>query len=166
MVVSISTQPVYTPQELFTQLLGLHPGNRLQVIEAVAQGLEVSAFERVAAALGVTEKRLAELLRIKPSTLARRKRIGRLSSEESERLYRMAFLVERAVQVLGSLDGAQRWLTTDKRALGCAVTGSTDASTIASASRRTSGSIPPAIRGSEAITRRPCPRAEALSRRG
>jgi putative toxin-antitoxin system antitoxin component (TIGR02293 family) len=118
MVVSISTQPVYTPQELFTQLLGLHPGNRLQVIEAVAQGLEVSAFERVAAALGVTEKRLAELLRIKPSTLARRKRIGRLSSEESERLYRMAFLVERAVQVLGSLDGAQRWLTMDKRALG------------------------------------------------
>jgi hypothetical protein len=72
MIVSISTQPVYTPQELFTQLLGLHPGNRLQVIEAVAQGLEVSAFERVAAALGVTEKRLAELLRIKPSTLARR----------------------------------------------------------------------------------------------
>lgn len=118
MVDSISIQPAYTPQELLTQLLGLHPGDRLQVIEAVAQGLEVSAFERVAAALGVTEKRLAELLRIKPSTLACRKRIGRLSSEESERLYRMAFLVEQAVQVLGSLDGARRWLTTDKRALG------------------------------------------------
>ncbi|MDH3602498.1 MAG: DUF2384 domain-containing protein [Candidatus Tectomicrobia bacterium] len=66
----------------------------------------------------MTEKRLAELLRIKTGTLARRKRIGRLSSEDSERLYRIAFLVERAAQVLGSLEGAQRWLDTAKRALG------------------------------------------------
>jgi putative toxin-antitoxin system antitoxin component (TIGR02293 family) len=115
---SASTQPVYSPHDLLTQLLGLNQGNRLQVIEAVAEGLDVSAFERVAAALGVTEKHLAELLRIKPSTLARRKRSGNLSRDESERLYRITFLVERAVQVLGSLEGAQRWLDTGKRALG------------------------------------------------
>ena len=66
----------------------------------------------------MTEKRLAELLRINTSTLARRKHIGRLSCEESERLYRIAFLIERAAQVLGDLEGAQRWLDTAKRALG------------------------------------------------
>ncbi len=32
--------------------------SRLQIIEAVSQGLEVSAFERVAEALGMTERRL------------------------------------------------------------------------------------------------------------
>ena len=50
--------------------------------------------------------------------MARRKRSESLSCEESERLYRIAFLVERAVQVLGSLENAQRWLDTSKRALG------------------------------------------------
>jgi len=115
---SVSTQPVYSPHDLLTQLLGLNQDNRLQVIEAVAEGLDISAFERVAAALGVTEKHLAELLRIKPSTQARRQRSGKLSRDESERLYRIAFLVERAVQVLGSLEVAQRWLDTRKRALG------------------------------------------------
>ena len=118
MVLSVSTQPVGSPQVLLTQLLGLNKGDRLQVIEAVTEGLDVRAFERIATALGVTEKRLAELLRINLSTLARRKRSGNLSSDESERLYRIAFLLERAVQVLGSLEGAQRWLDTGKRALG------------------------------------------------
>jgi len=115
---SVSTPPVYSPHDLLTQLLGLNQGNRLQVIEAVAEGFEVSASERVATALDVTEKHLAELLRIKPSTLARRKRSGNFSRDESERLYRIAFLVERAAQVLGSLEDAQRWLDTRKRALG------------------------------------------------
>lgn len=118
MVASVSTQSHDDSQGLVIQLLGLQPGNRLQVIEAVDTGLEVSAFERLASALNVTEKRLAELLRMTPSTLARRKRGGYLLSDESERLYRLSFLLERAVQVLGSLDGAQRWLTTEKRALG------------------------------------------------
>jgi putative toxin-antitoxin system antitoxin component (TIGR02293 family) len=118
MTVSALPQLTHSPQEVLTQLLGLSKGNRLQVIEAVTEGLEVSAFERVATALGVTEKRLAELVRITPSTLARRKRSGILSSEESERLYRIAFLIERAVQVLGRLEDAQRWLDAGKRALG------------------------------------------------
>ena len=106
------------PYNVLSHLLGLTAGNRLTVVEAVDEGLKIEAFERVAATLGVTEKHLAELLRITPSTLARRKRGGSLSVEESERLYRMAFLTERAVQVLGELEAARRWLSTTKRALG------------------------------------------------
>jgi putative toxin-antitoxin system antitoxin component (TIGR02293 family) len=56
-------------------------------------------------------------MNLTPSTLARRKRNGVLSSEESDRLYRIAFLIERATQVLGTLEAAQRWLNTEKRAL-------------------------------------------------
>lgn len=85
--------------------------------EAVDEGLSVAAFERVAQSLNFTEKRLAHQLRITPSTLARRKRTGSLSVDESERLYRVAFLLERSAQVLGDLEAARRWLTTSKRAL-------------------------------------------------
>jgi len=88
------------------------------LVDAVDEGLDISAFERVAEILGVTEKRLAELLRINTSTLGRRKRNGSLSVDESERLYRIAFLLERSTQVMGDLEAAQRWLSTGKRALG------------------------------------------------
>lgn len=88
------------------------------LVAAVDEGLDIAAFERVAESLGVAEKRLAELLRINTSTLARRKRAGSLSVDESERLYRVAFLLERSTQVLGDPAAARRWLSTGKRALG------------------------------------------------
>ena len=118
MVTLASPPTTDPPPDMLSQLLGLHPSNRLHVIEAVAEGLHVSAFERLAAALGMTERRLAECLRMTTSTLARRKRSERLSSAESERLYRIAFIIARAVHVLGSLEDARRWLDTGKRALG------------------------------------------------
>ena len=97
----------------------LNLGNRSDaLVEAVDEGLDIAAFERVADGLSVTEKRLADLLRINVSTLARRKRSGRLSVSESERLYRLAFLLERSVQVIGTLDAARNWLKNSKRALG------------------------------------------------
>ena len=93
-------------------------GKKETLVDAVDEGLDVTAFERVAENLDITEKRLAELLRINTSTLARRKRSGSLSVDESERLYRVAFLLERSTQVMGSLEAAQRWLREGKRALG------------------------------------------------
>lgn len=103
---------------VLSHLLGLSEGGRLELIEAIDGGLSVEAFERVAHVLDVPEKELATLLRITPSTLARRKRGGSLSLAESERLYRIAFLLERAYQVLGEPEAAQRWLSSGKRALG------------------------------------------------
>lgn len=102
------------PQTLHA-LLGLKPSS--QLVEAVDEGLDISAFEQLAKHLALTEKRLADLLRINTSTLARRKRSGKLDVNESERLYRLAFLLERSIQVLGTLASAQRWLDTPKRIL-------------------------------------------------
>ena len=112
---AVATTKFLTSREALGYLLGV---GQLQVVEAVDKGLEVTAFERVAKALAMTEKQLGELLRITPSTLARRKRSGTLSVEESERLYRIAFLLERSLQVLGRLEAAQHWLDSPKRALG------------------------------------------------
>lgn len=107
---------VLATQELYT-LLDLNKKTDT-LVQAVDGGLNIAAFERVAESLGVTEKRLSEILRINTSTLARRKRAGSFSVDESERLYRIAFLLERSIQVMGNLEAAQRWLSTSKRALG------------------------------------------------
>jgi putative toxin-antitoxin system antitoxin component (TIGR02293 family) len=47
-----------------------------------------------------------------------RKLTGRLSPEESERLYRLAKVLASAESVLGSKDKARHWLNSPNRALG------------------------------------------------
>ena len=111
---SSTTTSVPITQELYYLL---HLDGKVNAVSAVDRGLATTAFERVAASLGISERHLAELLRIKPSTLARRKREGSLAVDESERLYRIAFLLERSIQVMGDLDAARRWLQTSKRGL-------------------------------------------------
>jgi putative toxin-antitoxin system antitoxin component (TIGR02293 family) len=51
-------------------------------------------------------------------TLGRRLEEGKLTAEESERVYRYARLFERAVEVLGSEEKARTWLKKKQWALG------------------------------------------------
>lgn len=55
-------------------------------------------------------------------TLARRRKVGRLDSEESDRLYRVARVFERAVSVFGgdrlAVEEARQWFHTPLWALG------------------------------------------------
>ena len=89
--------------------------------EAILRGLPYTAFERLAADLGIAEKELVGLLRVPPRTLARRKRAGRLEADESDRLSRVARLAAQAAVSLGSRDKASAWLRAPNRALGGAV---------------------------------------------
>jgi putative toxin-antitoxin system antitoxin component (TIGR02293 family) len=62
---------------------------------------------------------LARFVRISPRTLARRKDVGRLQPDESDRLLRLSRLVGLALQLFeGSLEEARSWLRTPNRALG------------------------------------------------
>jgi len=51
-------------------------------------------------------------------TLKRRETQGRLTAEESDRLFRLARLFERTVEVLGSESTARQWLQAEQHALG------------------------------------------------
>ena len=51
-------------------------------------------------------------------TLSRRKTEGRFQTDESERLFRIAALYDRAVEVLGGRDRASAWFKGPKKALG------------------------------------------------
>ena len=61
---------------------------------------------------------LAALIGIPERTLARRRSVGRLAPEESERLLRISNIFEKAVELFeGDADAAVQWLTTPKKAL-------------------------------------------------
>ncbi len=54
---------------------------------------------------------------ISERTLARRKSEARLRRDESDRVYRLARIVARTIDILGSRDKASRWLRKKNRAL-------------------------------------------------
>lgn len=102
----------------FEGSIGVETTGADELIDRVKAGLKISAFNRLQAALGVTAAELAAVIGLPPRTLARRKKQGRLSPEESERLVRVARLYEMATDVLGDAEEAGRWMKTTRPAFG------------------------------------------------
>ncbi|MCP4023657.1 MAG: DUF2384 domain-containing protein [Desulfobacteraceae bacterium] len=92
--------------------------NTSQVIEAIENGLPISFFTFLRNQLGVADKVLADYIRIPKSTLATRKKAGKFTLTESERLYRIQRLFYKAVKVFSDQKAAQQWLKTDAFGLG------------------------------------------------
>jgi len=97
--------------------LGLKCQNRSELIALLRRGLPVSAFERLQAEIGISAQTLAHVAHIAPRTLSRRKRAGRLDTDESERLLRIGALFDQALAALGDKAAAQSWFQTPLRAL-------------------------------------------------
>ena len=102
------TQPLLKDQEL----------NIPQVIKLLEKGLPVSRFTKIRQTLNLADKDLAKVIRVPKSTLAARKRAGKLSFEESERLYRVQRLLEKAIDVFGDVEPARTWLKKKAYGLG------------------------------------------------
>jgi putative toxin-antitoxin system antitoxin component (TIGR02293 family) len=84
---------------------------RLRLVDAIVEGLPVSALDDVARALAPDDAGFK--FRISPrATLERRRRSGRLSSEESDRLARIAAVWSLAREVFGAPETARRFLGT------------------------------------------------------
>lgn len=89
-----------------------------QVIKSLEKGLPVSRFTKIRQTLNLLDKDLAKVIRVPKSTLAARKRSGKLSFEESERLYRVQRLLEKAIDVFGDVEPARKWLKEKSHGLG------------------------------------------------
>lgn len=89
-----------------------------EVIQEIENGLPVSAFNTIRDELEMNDRQLGEVIRVPKSTLAVRKKRGRFSFEESERLYRLQRLIEKAVDVLGDIEMARKWLKDKAYGLG------------------------------------------------
>ena len=90
----------------------------LDWITLIRQGLPVAAVDSVTKMVKLTQSELGITLGIPERTLARRKREGKLRSEESAKLLRLARVLKRAVEVFEENEKAIDWLKHPNRALG------------------------------------------------
>ncbi|WP_426148709.1 antitoxin Xre-like helix-turn-helix domain-containing protein [Polaromonas sp. DSR2-3-2] len=87
-------------------------------IPLVRRGLPAASVEAISRLTRTAQSELAHALAIPERTLARRKREGLLSAEESAKFVRFARVVERAEEVFEDGPPALAWLKTGNPALG------------------------------------------------
>ena len=86
-------------------------------IETIRRGIPAAAVESLRKAIKLSQAEIARALGIPERTLARRKREGVLSSEESGKLLRLARAVGRANEVFEAPEAALDWLKSPNSAL-------------------------------------------------
>ena len=80
-------------------------------VAVVRRGLPFSTLDEVAATVGVGRLALARVIGLSSTTTSRRRKAGRLTAEESDRLVRVARLVAMAHEMMrGDEVAARRWL--------------------------------------------------------
>ena len=89
-----------------------------ELLHRIENGLHSAAEEHLRHLLDLSIDEMAGFLGTSTRTLGRRHEKGRLTSGESERLYRYARLYERAVEVQGNQESARRWLKEEQWRLG------------------------------------------------
>ncbi len=99
--------------------IGVEAGSLDELIGLLKEkGLPLSAFDRLQERLGVSAGELAAVVQIADRTLRRRRKEGRLRTDESERVLRIARLFDRAADVLGTPERARKWMRMSLPALG------------------------------------------------
>jgi putative toxin-antitoxin system antitoxin component (TIGR02293 family) len=99
-------------------VLAFTPRCALDWVAAIRRGLPFSAVDALTGLTHLSRTELAAAVGIPERTLARRKREGRLNSEESAKLIRLAQAVERGEDVFEDLDTAVDWLKSANPSLG------------------------------------------------
>jgi len=94
------------------------PRSSLDWVAIVREGLPARALDALARNLELTRSELAGALGISERTLARRRKEGVLTAEESAKLLRLARVAWRAADVLEKSELALDWLKRPNRALG------------------------------------------------
>jgi putative toxin-antitoxin system antitoxin component (TIGR02293 family) len=99
--------------------LGLTAANSAELIRQLERGFSFKTLLALESRSGLTLPRLGTVIGIPERTLARRKASGKLTTDESERLLRIAGIFEDAVNLFeGDVPAAVTWLTAPRKALG------------------------------------------------
>lgn len=100
--------------------LGRRVRTPIEMAELIKSGIPQSVAQHLRERLNLTERELAEGLGVSAKTLQRlaRRRAGRLTPAQGDRLYRLARLVALAEEVFEDRDRAHSWLRQPQRGLG------------------------------------------------
>ena len=100
------------------EVLRARPREGMDWIPLVRKGLPSASVDAIVRITRIPRIELARALDIPERTLARRKRQGTLSSEESSKFVRLARVVERADLVFEDRENALNWLQSPNASLG------------------------------------------------
>ena len=103
---------------MHVQSIGIRSKNIDDLILKIEKGLPISSFEKLKKKLGVSDNFLSQIVNIPKRTLTRRKQQGRLNTQESEKVLRVARLYDRALEVFEDTEAAEKWLKEPARGLG------------------------------------------------
>ncbi len=99
--------------------LGVKGDDRQELIKRIREGFRFSKVKKFQQAAGMSIEEIGRFAQISKQTLNRRKDQGRLQSDESERLLRLASIFDMAVDLFeGDVQQARRWLMTPQHGLG------------------------------------------------
>ncbi len=106
----------------YVLLLGLEPADTVRLVERVERGFSYRELEHLRDNVGLSRSDLADLVKVKPRTLDRRKKEDHLLPEESDRLLRVSRVFGKALELFeGDPKAAREWLSSPQTALGGAV---------------------------------------------
>jgi putative toxin-antitoxin system antitoxin component (TIGR02293 family) len=98
--------------------LGLGASDTRDLMRQIERGFSFESLLRLEVNSGISLALLASVIGIPERTLARRKAVGKLEPDESERLLRVSNLFEKSVELFeGDVTAAVNWLTSPKKAL-------------------------------------------------
>jgi putative toxin-antitoxin system antitoxin component (TIGR02293 family) len=80
-------------------------------VATIRNGLPSSLFEDLGKRYGLSQGVMLEATGIPRSSAHRYKVLGKLNKEQSNRLYRVMYLLQRAEELFGNPEQATKWLT-------------------------------------------------------
>ena len=93
-----------------------------QIINLIRQGFSIVSIAKVAEYCDISEVEIASLLATSERTISRRKKDNKpLNISEADRLYRLARIFTRALEIFEDIDKARKWLKESNRALAGAI---------------------------------------------
>ncbi len=98
--------------------IGIQTKNIDDMIVILKQGLPAEAFDKLRDRLHVSDNLLSNIVHISKRTLNRRRQDGRLKTDESERVLRIARVYDKALEVFESEEAVEGWLKKLARGLG------------------------------------------------
>ena len=101
------------PVKSFRTSLPISPPGIPFKISAIKKGYSIDKFEQLKDDLGTSKEKLAKIASISLATMYRRKvSSSRLTSDESDRIYRLEKLYETALDVLENKEAVKAWFNT------------------------------------------------------